>query len=208
MPRVLEKVERRLGEKLFLKGERCLGPKCASVRRSYPPGAHGQSRKSKRAGSEYGQMLREKQKVRFFYGLDDGAIERYSKEAAGRRSLFGLELMRLLETRLDNVIFRFGFAESRRAARMIVGHGHITVNGRILNIPSYRVKKGDEIAIKEASLSSPLFAGLEARIKKIETPRWLNLDKTKKIGTPVSIPESEDLKENFEFAKVKEFYSR
>ena len=208
MPKVLEKVERRLGEKLFLKGERCVGAKCAAVRRGYPPGAHGKKRASRRAGSEYGQMLREKQKVRFFYGLDDRKVERYSKEAARRGGLFGKELMRLLETRLDNAVFRLGFAESRRSARMMVSHGHITVNGRILNIPSYRVKKGEEVAIREISLALSLFEGLEARLKKIETPRWLNLDRSKKSGKMISLPEAEDQREIFAFAKVKEFYSR
>lgn len=206
--RVLEKVERRLGEKLFLKGEHCVGVKCAAVRRGYPPGVHGKKRGSKRAGSEYGQILREKQKVRFFYGLDDKKVECYSKEAARRGGLFKLELVRLLEARLDNAVFRLGFAESRRSARMMVSHGHITVNGRILNIPSYSVKKGDEIAIREISLASSLFGGLEARLKKIETPRWLDLDKARKSGKVVSLPEAEDQKETFEFAKVKEFYSR
>lgn len=209
MPKILEKVERRLGEKLFLKGEHCAGPKCAAIRRGYPPGAHGKKRGSKRAGSEYGQMLREKQKVRFFYGLDDKEVERYSKEAAKRRrGLFSMELMRLLETRLDNAVFRLGFAESRRSARMMVSHGHITVNGRVLNIPSYHVKKGEEIAVKEISLASSLFGELETRLKKIETPRWLNLDKSKKSGKVISLPEAEDRKETFELAKVKEFYSR
>ncbi len=208
MPRVLEKVERRLGEKLFLKGERCAGPKCAVIKRSYPPGAHGRSKKKKRAGSEYGQLLREKQKVRFLYGLDDKEIERYSKKAAERRGLFSSEFIKLVETRLDNTVFRLGFADSRRSARMMVSHGHIVINGKRVTIPSYRVKKGEEITIKEASLASPLFAELEAHLKKIEAPRWLNLDKAKKLGVPISLPEAEDVKETFEFAKVKEYYSR
>lgn len=208
MPRVLEKVERRLGEKLFLKGERCLGPKCALTRRNYPPGVHGKSKKKKRAGSEYGQLLREKQKVRFLYGLDDKELARYSKKAAGRTGLFSSEFIRLVEARLDNAVFRLGFADSRRTARMMVSHGHIVVNGKIVTIPSYRVKKGEEITIKEASLASPLFTGLDLHLKKIEAPRWLNLDKIKKVGIPISLPEAEDLKETFGLAKVKEFYSR
>lgn len=208
MPKILEKVERRLGEKLFLKGERCIGPKCAVIKRSYPPGVHGKSKKKKRASSEYGQLLREKQKVRFFYGLDDRDIERYSKKAAGRTGLFNSELVRLIESRLDNAVFRLGFADSRRSARMMVSHGHIIVNGKTVTIPSYRLKKGEEITIKEASLVSPLFTGLDLRLKKIEAPPWLNLDKIKKVGIPISLPEAEDLKETFEFAKIKEFYSR
>lgn len=208
MPRVLEKVERRLGEKLFLKGERCIGPKCAAVRRSYPPGAHGQKKKARRGKSEYSQLLREKQKVRFSYGLDDKDVERYSKEAAKRAGLFSGEFLRMIESRLDNIVWRLGFAESRRSARMLVSHSHITVNGRAVNIPSFRVKRGDMVAVKESSLGSVLFAGLDTRFKKFEAPRWLNLDKNKKAGTLLVWPGIEDLRENIEFSKIKEYYSR
>lgn len=208
MPRVLEKVERRLGEKLFLKGEHCAGPKCAVIRRNYPPGAHGQKKKSRRARSEYSQLLREKQKVMFSYGLDDKDVERYSEKATKRTGLFEEEFIKMIESRLDNVVWRFGFAESRRAARMMVGHGHITINGRIVNIPSYQVKRGDAVAVKENSLGSVLFANLDTRFKKLETPRWLNLDKVKKTGTLIFPPGTEDLRENIEFSKIKEYYSR
>lgn len=208
MGRVLEKVERRLGEKLFLKGEHCAGPKCAAVRRNYPPGAHGQKKKSRRARSEYGQLLREKQKVMFSYGLDDKDVERYSEKAVKHAGLFVEEFIKMIESRLDNVVWRFGFAESRRAARMLVGHGHITINGKIVNIPSYQVKRGDTVAVKEASLGSVLFADLDARLKKKETPRWFNLDKSKKAGTLIFPPETEDLRESIEFSKIKEYYSR
>lgn len=208
MPRLLEKVERRLGEKLFLKGEHCLGPKCAAVRRNYPPGVHGQKKKSRRAKSEYSQLLREKQKVRFSYGLDDKDVERYSKKAVKHSGLFEEEFIRMIESRLDNIVWRFGFADSRRAARVIVSHGHMTVNGKIVNIPSYQVKKGDMVAIKEASSGMVLFADLDTRLKKLETPRWLNLDRTKKIGTMISWPVGDDLRENIEFSKIKEYYSR
>ena len=136
MGRVLEKVERRLGEKLFLKGEHCAGPKCAAVRRNYPPGVHGQKKKARRSRSEYSQLLREKQKVRFSYGLDDKDVERYSEEATKRPGLFVEEFIKMIESRLDNIVWRFGFAVSRRAARLLVNHGHITMNGKILNIPS------------------------------------------------------------------------
>jgi len=208
MGRVLEKVERRLGEKLFLKGEHCAGPKCAAVRRNYPPGVHGQKKKARRSRSEYSQLLREKQKVRFSYGLDDKDVERYSEEATKRPGLFVEEFIKMIESRLDNIVWRFGFAVSRRAARLLVNHGHITVNGKIVNIPSYRVKKDDAVAVKEASLRSVLFADLDVRLKKLETPRWLNLDKTKKIGTLIAGPETEDLRENIEFSKIKEYYAR
>ena len=208
MRKVLEKVERRLGEKLFLKGEHCAGTKCAAVRRNYPPGIHGKKKKGRRGKSEYSQLLREKQKVRFSYGLGDKDIERYSKKASERSGLFEDEFIKMIESRLDNVVWRFGFAVSRRAARMMVNHGHITVNGKIVSIPSYQLKKGDAVAVKDASLASFLFTDLDTRFKKLEMPHWLSLDKTKKTGTLLSRPGAEDLKENFEFSKIKEYYSR
>ena len=208
MRKVLEKVERRLGEKLFLKGEHCAGTKCAVVRRNYPPGIHGQKKKGRRGKSEYSQLLREKQKVRFSYGLGDKDIERYSKKASERSGLFEDEFIKMIESRLDNVVWRFGFAVSRRAARMMVNHGHITVNGKIVSIPSYQLKKGDAVAVKDASLASFLFTDLDTRFKKLEMPHWLSLDKTKKTGTLLSRPGAEDLQENFEFSKIKEYYSR
>ena len=209
MARILEKVERRLGEKLFLKGSRCVGPKCAAVRRAYPPGLHGKkSGRRRRAGSEFGQLLREKQKLRFLYGLDDRKIKRYSREAAFGRGVFTENLLALLERRLDNVIFRLGFAESRRIARQAVSHGHTTVNEKTITIPSYQVRSGDSVAIKEASLSSGHFADLEARLKKYEPPRWISLDKNKKIGTIAAMPGLNDTAVNVDITKVKEFYSR
>lgn len=209
MSRVLEKVERRLGEKLLLKGERCAGPKCAVVRRGYPPGIHGKTRKRKRASSEYGVLLREKQKVRFLYGLDDKDVRRYTQEAAARPESFRTNFLKLLERRLDNVVFRLGLAESRRMARFLVNHGHITLNGRKVNIPSSRVKKGDVVAIKERSVSSVLFAYLDDRLKKYEPPLWLSLEKNKKTGKVTRLPdEAGDFQENIDLSKIKEFYLR
>jgi small subunit ribosomal protein S4 len=212
--RVLEKVERRLGEKLLLKGERCAGPKCAVVRRSGPPGVHGGGKKAggkggrRRNASEYGVLLREKQKVRFMYGLDDREMERYSKEAAQRRGIYSENFLPLLEGRIDNTVFRLGLAESRRVARMMVTHGHITVNGKRVSTPSYRVKKGNIIAVRVGSLPSLLFAGLEARLKKIQVPHWLSLDPAKKAGTVAGIPVAEDILFSIDIPKIKEFYSR
>lgn len=220
MPKVLEKVERRLGEKLFLKGHRCASPKCAHIRRGYPPGAHGgrKGRGRRRGLSEYAELLREKQKVRYMYGLDDKDVSRYAKRAASRSGVFSSNFLCLLETRLDNVVFRLGFAESRRAARQLVSHGHITVNpalskksgagARTVTIPSYQVKPGDEISIKEHSLSSPLFSDLETRLKKYETPAWLEPDLAQKSGSVSRLPEAEDAGITMDITKIKEFYSR
>jgi len=208
MSKVLEKVERRLEEKLFLKGERCAGPKCAAVRRNYPPGMHGKSSRQKRGLSEYGKLLRYKQIVRFFYGLDDRDIRRYTKKAASEPGVFSSNFLQILERRLDNVVFRLGFAESRAQARHLVSYGHILVNGKRVNIPSYQVKKGEVITLKKSSLSSPLFAELDSRIKKIEVPAWLELDKTTKTGRVVDLPETSELETQLDATKIKEFYSR
>ena len=139
---------RREGQKLFLKGDRCYGSKCALDRRSYAPGQHGQGRSKV---SDYGLQLREKQKARRFYGLQEGQFRNLFEKAARKQGITGENLMILLETRLDNVIFRLGFASSRKEARQLVSHGHFTVNGKKVNIPSYAVKAGDVIKVKEKS---------------------------------------------------------
>lgn len=206
MVRVLEKTERRLGEKLFLKGERCLGPKCAQIRRNYAPGPHGKARR--RGLSEYGQLMREKQKLRFLYGLDDREVESYSKKAAPKIGIFTTNFLKLIEGRLDNVVFRVGFADSRRIARQLVNHGHIAVNGKTVDIASCQIKKGDIISIKERSVPLPMFANLENKFKKYDPPRWVNLEKNKKIATIISQPEAETDEIGVDIMKVKEFYSR
>ncbi len=213
MPRILEKVERRLGEKLFLKGERCSGPKCAMVRRAYPPGQHGKGkgkggRGRKRTLSDFAVLMREKQKVRYLYGLDDREIERYSKEAAIKQGIFSINFLQGLESRLDNVVYRLGFAESRRIARQMVGHGHIMVNQKRVNIPSYRVKKDEVVSINQLSLSKGLFQNLEIRLKKYEGSRWLQLDKEKKSGKVLHLPQEEDAGLTADLTKIKEFYSK
>lgn len=209
MTKILEKVERRLGEKLSLKGERCFGPKCALTRRAYPPGVHGKSKKRKRGMSEYGTLLREKQKVRFLYGLDDKDIKRYSEEAAKRKEgVFSSNFLGLIERRLDNTVFRLGFAESRRRARHLVSYGHVTVNKKSVTIPSYRVKKGDVVSFKERSLQKGFLGELDTRLKKYQTPRWLTLDVSRKEGTVVGPPVTEDIGLTADVTKIKEFYSR
>lgn len=210
MAQVLEKVERRLGEKLFIKGDRCVGPKCASVRRAYPPGAHGKKKRGGRGGgSEYGQLLRGKQKVRYLYNLDDKDIKRYATKAAQKVGIFSSNFFTMLEERLDNVVFRLGLVTSRRAARHAVKYGHILINGKIVNIPSYQVKKGETVTIKETSLPSGLFTNLDIRIKKYESPVWLTLDRNKKSGLVAGRPDAnEGIASGIDFTKIKEFYSR
>lgn len=203
--KILEKVERRLGEKLLLKGDRCAGPKCAEVRRAYPPGIHGKKRR--RGSSEFGTLLRAKQKIRYLYGLDEREIERYTKEASTRIGTFDLLFLRMIGSRLDNAVFRLGFASSRRMARHAVGYGHITVNGRRVTIPSYRVRRGEVIAIAERSRNLPPFAELDSRLKRHEPPKWLERNTEKRTGTVMGAPEGEaELIE--EVTKIKEFYSR
>lgn len=206
MTKVLEKVERRLGEKLFIKGDRCVGPKCAMVRRSYGPGVHGKGRR--REPSEFGMLMREKQKIRFLYGLDDRDLKRYITIAITCKGSFASNVLRLLERRLDNVVYRLGLAHSRRMARQVVDHGHITVNGKIVSSPSYQVKKDNVIAPKVHSLKLGVFADLEERIKSLEAPKWLSLDKGKKIGTVMADPEADDVQTTVDITKIKEFYSR
>lgn len=206
MPKVLEKVERRLGEKLFLKGDRCAGPKCAAVRRGYAPGAHGKSRR--RGGSEFGSLLKEKQKVRFLYGLDDLNLRRYTQKAAAKGVAFSTAFYQMLERRLDNVVFLVGFAVSRRMARQMVNHGHVTVNGKSARTPSYEVKTGDSIGIKERMLARAIFADLDVRLKKIEPPSWLSLEKGKREAKVLQSPDVAELQAKFDSGRVKEFYSR
>lgn len=208
MLKILEKVERRLGEKLFLKGDRCVGPKCAVVRRGYPPGMHGKNKKRKRGPSEYGELLREKQKVRFIYGLDDKVIKRYTQEAASRPGIFSSNLLVILERRLDNVLFRAGFLPSRRMARKFISDGHVLVNGVRVTVPSYLAVKGDIVNLKDKIIARGILTDLEARLKKYEPPLWLELDKNKKEVRVKDFPNTDDLQVDLDVTKVKEFYSR
>lgn len=200
---------RRSGEKLFLKGERCFSQKCAMVKRPYAPGALGAKRKKGRRGfSEYGQQLAEKQKIKKFYGVLERQFKKYFLEASRGKGDTRENLIKTLEKRLDNVIFRLGFAPSRAAARQIVNHGHITVNGRRLDIPSYSVKVGDILGLKEKAKKSKLFENLPAFLKKYETPRWLVLDKEKLEGKVNNEPNAEDFDDLTSIGLIVEFYSR
>ncbi len=198
-----EKKERALGTRLFLKGERCSSPKCAMVRRPSRPGPH---KKPRRALSEYGQQLAEKQKIMFSYGLREAQMRKIFKEALKKKKVVTETVLDLLERRLDNVIFRLGFASSRISARQYVSHGHILVNGRKTNVPSYQVKKGDIIKIKPSSLNCLIFKDLLSTIKKHEAPFWLELDKENLEGKVKSAPS--DVEMSFGINLVVDFYSK
>ncbi len=198
---------RRAGEKLFLKGERCYSQKCAIVRRPYAPGLHGKS--MRRRISEYGQQLAEKQRVRHNYGVSEKQFKNYFKEILGQKGNKEELLISKLEGRLDNTVFRLGFAgSSRRLARQIVNHGHILLNGRKVDIPSYQVKKDDIVKIKERSKKIPLFSNLATTLKKHKMPNWLSLDIKNLEGKVVKNPQVEDILKVGRISMIIEFYSR
>ncbi|KKQ21653.1 MAG: 30S ribosomal protein S4 [Candidatus Staskawiczbacteria bacterium RIFCSPLOWO2_12_FULL_37_15] len=200
---------RRLGQKLFLKGDRCLSQKCAMVRRAYAPGPQ----KKRRGGSpsEYKKSLYEKQTLKKWYGLSERQFKKYVKETLakmGKVENVSNELIKKLESRLDNVIFRLGFVNSRIHARQLVSHGYFLVNGKPVNIPSFNVKKGDIISIKESKKKKPIFKELQTQLKRKEAPLWLNLDRGKFEGKSVGEPNLEEVKPPAEIPLIFEFYSR
>ena len=196
---------RREGDKLFLKGDRCYSDKCAIARRSYAPGQHGQGRKK---SSEYGTQLREKQKAKRYYGLLEGQFYHYFELAEKMSGVTGENLLKVLESRLDNVVYRAGFAMSRPEARQLVSHAHFTVNGKKVNIPSYRVKPGDVVAITEKSMGSDKFKTvLEANASR-PALNWLSLDKAKGQVTIVNLPERSEIDLQVEEHLIVELYSK
>jgi small subunit ribosomal protein S4 len=195
---------RREGQKLFLKGERCYSPKCALERRAFPPGQNGQGRRSKM--SDYGLQLREKQKTKRFYGLQETQFRNLFDKAARKQGITGENLLIMLETRLDNVVFRLGFASSRKEARQLVTHGHFQVNGKKVNIPSYEVKAGDVITVKEKSQSSPKFK--EVKDMTITVPSWMTVDVQKLEGKVVTIPTREEIDTPIAEHLIVELYSK
>lgn len=204
------KICRRIGQKLFLKGEKCFTQKCPFSRKPYPPGIFGpKSSKKRQAGSEYGRILNAKQKLKFLYGLEERQLKKYVKEAIAKKGAENtLELVRFLENRLDNVVFRLGFAASRSASRELVSHGFIKVNGKAVNMPSYRLKPKDNIEIKQHKLAKGLFRDLESLLKKTQPPSWLQIDKERKLGKIISQPSVEDAGLNINLNNIIEFYSR
>ena len=200
------KICRREGEKLFLKGERCLSSKCALERKNYPPGQHGQSRRIK--VSEYGIQLREKQKIRKNYGLLENQFRRVYEKAVHMRGVAGTNILQLLERRLDNAVYRLGFAPSRRAARQLVSHRHFLVNNRIVDIPSYTLKEGDVIQVREHSRKLTIIHDSMRKVREGRLVPYYSLDKAKLEGALIHIPEREEIPISFREQLVVELYSR
>jgi small subunit ribosomal protein S4 len=194
---------RREAGKLYLKGERCYTEKCAIEKRNYPPGAHVETRGKT---LEYGIRLREKQKVRKIYGLSESQFKRFFSIAERRPGITGTNFLVLLERRLDNMVYRLGFATSRKEARQVVCHCHVTVNGKRVNIPSYLVKEGDEVAIRNKELQSVKNA-LESVVRR-GVPSWLELDKDSMKGIIKLLPAREDITMPINEQLVVEYYSR
>ena len=196
---------RREGCKLFLKGEKCYGPKCTVSVRPTPPGEHGQARQRKM--SEYGLQLREKQKAKRAYGVLENQFHRYFEEADRQKGITGENLLVLLERRLDNVVYRVGFGASRPMARQLVLHGHIRVNGKKVNIASYLVKAGDVITIREKSAESEYFKGLREGTGKV-MPAWLTIDAQNLKVTVEAMPKREDIDLTIQENLIVELYSK
>ena len=196
---------RREGVKLFLKGEKCF-TKCTLERRSSPPGMHTQLRRRK--VSDYGIQLRAKQRARRIYGLLEHQFRLYFDRAAQRSGVTGLTLLRLLEMRLDNAVYRLGLAASRKEARQLVGHRHYTVNGKVVNIPSYPLRVGDEIRVREGSKGVERILAAVAAIGQRSIPAWLSLDSAQLVGKVMSEPPREQMDQTIQEQLIVEFYSR
>lgn len=197
---------RREGMKLFLKGERCYGEKCAIDRRNVPPGQHGKGRKQKLLG--YGLQLREKQKVKRMYGVLESQFRRYFAEADRRRGVTGETLLQLLEQRLDNVVYRLGFATSRPQARQLVRHGHFSVNNKRADIPSYSLRAGDKVSVRSSSAKNSSIQHAMEEIKGRGVPEWLELDGEGQTGRLTAIPTREQLNLPVQEQLIVELYSK
>ena len=197
---------RREGQKLFLKGERCYTGKCAVSRRAYAPGQHGQARNKK--ASEYGRQLRTKQYARRYYGVLEGQFHHYFEMAEKMPGVTGENLLRLLESRLDNVVYRLGFASSRAEARQLVAHGHFTVNGRRVNIPSFLVKVGQVVAVCEKSRQLDKMKTIIEANGSRPIPKWLDLNRDSLEAKVVAMPEREDIDLPIEETLIVELYSK
>jgi small subunit ribosomal protein S4 len=197
---------RRERQKLFLKGTKCFTEKCPVERRAYPPGQHGQSRRQKI--SEYGVQLREKQKVRRLYGMMEEQFRNYFERALKQTGRTGETLVKMLESRLDNVTYRLGFAPSRKAARQLIGHRHIMVNNHVVNVPSYQLRAGDVVRIRETSKKLDIIHSSMKRMKDNTMLPWLSLDKAAMTGTFLNVPERADVPLNANEQLIVELYSK
>ena len=198
---------RREGTKLYLKGERCMSDKCALARREQAPGQHGAG-SGRRRVKEYSLQLREKQKAKRYYGILEKQFENYFKKADRKEGQTGENLLTMIEHRLDNVVYRMGMAESRKEARQLVLHAHFTVNGKKVNIPSYEVRKGDVIALKENSRKLEKFKMLIENITARTVPSWMDVDKENIVATIKELPKREDVDFPFEEHLIVELYSK
>jgi small subunit ribosomal protein S4 len=199
---------RREERKLFLKGERCFSPKCAMERRAFAPGQHGSSRQWRRKESDYAMQLREKQRARRTYGVLERQFRRYFLEAERRPGLTGGNLLSILETRLDNVVYRMGLADSRAQARQLVQHGHLLVNGRPMNIPSGLVRPGDEIAISGRAAQQTYFKDRTDAVQAHHAPEWLQVDAQKMSAKVLELPSREQIDVSLDEQLIVEYYSR
>lgn len=203
------KLCRREGEKLFLKGARCFSNKCSFERRDYPPGQHGRSSQfRRRRESDYGRQLRAKQKARRVYGVMERQFRRYYEEALKRRGLTGLNLLQILESRLDNVIYRLGYADSRSQARLLVTHGHFNVNGRRTDVPSMLLSADDEISVRDGSITRTYFKELRGLAEDRNAPDWVSRDVKNLSGKMMRLPERIEIDGNLNEQLIVENYSR
>jgi len=204
------KLCRREGEKLFLKGERCLTSKCAFERRAYPPGQHGGrfSQSRRRRESDYNRQLRAKQKARRIYGVLEKQFRRFFTLAVKQRGLTGVNLLQILESRLDNVVYRMGFSVNRTQARQMVNHGHIIVNGRKTNIPSMLLKDGDVLSVRDGSKKNGLFLDLSERAEKTNCALWIERDLKNLSARILRLPERGEIDGNLNEQLIVEYYSR
>lgn len=203
------KLCRREGQQLFLKGERCLSPKCAVTKRKTPPGEHGKKAAFARKMSDYGKQLREKQKARRIYGVMERQFRRYFKEASRRKGMTGATLLAILESRLDNVVYRLGFADSRAQARQLVRHGHFNLNGHKVDIPSLLVKPGDVVSVRESSRGSTYFKDRTQLMQgAVTTPVWLTLSIANLSGSVAGLPARKDIATDLNEQLIVEYYSR
>ena len=203
------KLCRREGEKLFLKGSRCLTPKCSYERRSYPPGQHGRENQFRRGrASDYLLQLREKQKARRIYGVLERQFSRYFKRASQQVGLTGTNLLVLLERRLDNMVYRMGIADSRAQSRQLVQHGHIMINGRKTNVPSALVSSGDTISIRPESTRRNYFRQLRQDLDDRRVPRWLSISAASLSGSVLDLPKRDDIDVSLNEQLIVEYYSR
>jgi small subunit ribosomal protein S4 len=200
------KLCRREKQKLFLKGTKCFTEKCPLERKNYPPGQHGLSRRTR--VSDYSIQLREKQKVKRMYGLLEAQFRNYFEIASGQKGRTGENLVKLLERRLDNIIYRSGLAASRKSARQLILHNHFRINGKAVNVPSYLVKAGDTVQVKEKSKKLKLIHESMKRIKDDMIPQWLQVDKAALKGTFLAVPERIDIPFNANEQLIVELYSK